>query len=352
MKKKLLRMIAVVMAVLMAFTTLATTASAAGTVKSNRRFKYYVAIGDSIPAGHGLQGVEDGDPYTLDNQMERTGPNIIKGSYPQLVRDAIGADAYKLAREMYMTPNILRVIDPAYDKEIARPENYYDRFWTEYCYLAAQGTSYLDDTDYLRETAQAAIRKADIITINLGNNDTFSKAMMDPYMRTAYYAFGMNIQPALTMIRDQYQPIETEEQFLEMYGSYDEFMNLVHKYTEEYKQNYERLIKRIRKLNPDCEIYVLGVYNLFGQAEGGWLLQEFLEEENKNLINELKRFYTKESKWRNEITYVNVKNTETWETEPMYSPLYYLHFLISCHPTFKGHQYMANQVIKAINKNG
>jgi len=352
MKKRMKKAIALTMVLILLLSVGVLQAAAASVVKSKRTFKNYVVIGDSIAAGYAMNGIIPDYPYTPDNQLHMTGKEVIEGSYPQIVGDAIHAKSvYKLAREEYTAKNILRLIDPEYDAEMAKPENYYDRFETEFNYYVAQ-FGQPGDVDYMKRTAVEAIINADVITINLGNNDTFTMALMEPVIRTQYYTYGMAMQPALTALSGTYQNADSLEDWLAMYGSYRDLFTALDENTKEYEKNYDRLVARVRELNPDCEIYVVGMYNLFGQAEPqGGVIQSLCEEMNEELMAELETYYTKTSKWKNDITYVDVSGTEVWDNFPMYTPFFYTNFIVFVHPTPAGHLYMANQIIKAMNKN-
>jgi len=349
--KKLPRRIFAAAMVLAMILVCALPSFAAGTVKSKRHFDNYVIIGDSIAAGYGLNGMIKDFPYTPDNQMTWAGDTVVEGSYPQIVSDAIGAKKVtKLAREAYIAPNILRLIDPEYDAELCKPENYYERFVSECTYMIANPIEPAE-TERLKVVAVDAISTADVITINLGNNDTFTCALMDPIYRSLYYSYGMAAQPAMTALRGNYVAPKSVDQLISMVGSYKDLFTKLDENTKKFEKNYDRMIKRIRELNPDCEIYVIGMYNLFAQAEPqGGMIQSLLEEENEKLSNELKDYFTVRSKYKKEIYYVDVYNTKVWDNFPLYTPLYYMCIMMGSHPDFEGHQYMANQIIKTMNK--
>jgi len=321
---------------------------AASTIKCKRSFKNYVCIGDSIPAGYGLSSKDDDDPYSAENTFTINEEAFVEGSYPQLLFDAMGAkNGFKLAYEAWTAKCVLRIIDPSYEEELTYPANYYDRF--------ESGNTLSTFTDKqlktMRKQAKKALKNADVVTIELGNNDTFTISLQEAYVRTMYYSYGMGYQAALTAFEGEYHAIESAEDYFAMIGYYQDFFSTVDKNILKYEENYDRIIKRIRQLNPDCEIYVIGMYNLFGSLKPEGVVQTVMEDLNLKLSNELKNYYTKESPYRNEITYVGVLDTEVWETYPYYDYRYWTNFIMSIHPTFKGHRYIANQVIRKMNKN-
>ena len=72
--------------------------------------------------------------------------------------------------------------------------------------------------------------------------------------------------------------------------------------------------------------------------------------DRKIFANELQDFATRRASFRNDVTYVDVANTETHYIGDVNSPFYYMEFLVGCHPSPAGHLYMANQIIDAMNK--
>lgn len=359
MKLWMKRLTALCLALLMSVSLLAVTASAEGTksyratVTCKRTFRHVTVIGDSIPSGYGLNGLIPFYPYTLENYMTMCGPFVVPGSYPDLVSKAVGAEwTYKLAREAYTTINILRILDPAYEESMNEPKHYYDRFVSDLMGLSASSEYPLDQA-FTRLTATEAVKHSDAIIINLANNDTFSMALGEPFFKPMYYAGGMTAMAALSALEGKLQTIDSLEEWVEAVGGMHTFERALWRNEAKYEENFDRLMKRIRTLNPDAEIYVVGMYNLFGQNKPVWgLLRNWTARLNVRLIQELKTFYTKESAYRNDLHYVSVVDTDVWDTQPMYSPFYYMNFLVQIHPTPEGHLYMANQIIKAMNKNG
>ena len=359
MKKLMKRLTALCLAFLMSVSVFAVTAAAEGkrswraTVPSSRTFRHVTVIGDSIPSGYGLNGLIPFYPYTLENYMRMSGPFVVPGSYPDLVGKAVGAKwVYKLAREAYTTINILRILDPSYEEAMNEPRHYYDRFVSDLMGMAAS-SEYPLDMPFIRVTATQAVKNSDAIIINLANNDTFSLALGEPIFKSMYYAGGMTAMAALSALEGKLQTIGSLEEWVEAVGGIHTFERSLWRNEVQYEENFDRLIKRIRELNPKAEIYVVGMYNLFGQNKPEWgLLRNWTARLNVRLIRKLKRFYTKKSAYRNEIHYVSVVDTDVWNTWPMYSPFYYMNFLVQIHPTPEGHLYMANQILNSMNQNG
>jgi len=322
----------------------------ASALTSKKKYKNYVVIGDSIAAGYGLNTWGD-NPDNGINEITLHHGEIVEGSYVQIVSDAIGAkNTYNLARESYTAPCFLRILDPEYDKELAQPENYYERFLSECAYVVPEFWGGYSDLQNNKSNMVSYIKKADVITINLGNNDTFSTSLMGAYYRTLYYMYGMAAQPFLTALKGDLQTADSLEDIINMVGGYEFMLSELEERTALYEQNYDRLIKRIRELNPDCDIYYVGMYNVFKNVEpqNGTIVSA-LSESGVELADELRDYVTNRSAYKNEITYVDVSDTEVWSSWPMYTPVYWMQFLVHVHPSYNGHAYMASQIVKTMN---
>jgi len=353
MKKFVKRAVALSLALVMLL-SVGILQSFAATVKSKRTFKNYVVIGDSIAAGACLKQIIKDNPYDAMNWL-MNGDEIVEGSYPQLVRDAVGAKStYKLAREGWTTKNVLRIIDPTYEEELAQPENYYERYETQATYFFSKVVGHPNEVNEMRDTATDAIKNADVVTVHLGNNDTFTVVLEAYYLHYMHAVLGIPLQSLLTFMKNEYVPITSWQQLFEAYHISDisDFLTMCDQAIVQYEANYDRLIGRIRELNPDCEIYTVGMYNIFAQSGPEWFpLQPFLAERNADEIEELADYYTNRSAYKDEVTYVDISDTEVWWSFPMYTPLYWSTMVVFTHPTFEGHEYIANQIIRAMNKN-
>ena len=306
-------------------------------------------IGDSIAAGYGLSE----DVNSLQNQLTLHGNTIVDGSYPQILRDEAGFDVvYKDARESYTAINFLRMLDDDYDTELARPENYYLRFLSECTYILPKIFGGIDDTQYLQNNIKDHIANSDAIIINLGNNDTFTMALLDFMLRTLYYIYGGAAQPAMTALKGKFTPATSLADVIAMTGgTYADIFTKEEEYLQLFKQNMDRMIGVIRKLNPTAKIYYYGMYNTFEYAEPkDDETRLFLYQAGVDLCTKLETYAKQECAYKDEITYVDVLGTETWASDPVTSPMYWLRFLVHCHPDYVGHRYMADQMMIAMGK--
>jgi len=353
MKKTFRMAVSMLLVLVMALSVCLVPAFAATGVRTSKnQYNTYLVIGDSIAAGYGLNCQED-DPYTWGNQMAVHHGEIVPNSYASLVSKATGSNVINSARESFTASVYLRMLDPEYEEWICQPENYYDRFLSEVAYFTPKAFMGTDDIPELQENMVQYVKEADVITINLGNNDIVTNSMMDAMYRTLYYAFGMEMQPVMTALRGEFQMIDSLTDLFSMVGSYQLYSSAVETNTKKYKQNYERLIKRIYELNPAVELYYLGMYNSFAEVEPqDDAIVSWLRTDGDRLAKELKTFVTKQSKYRNKVNFVDVSDAEVWPTDTVYSPQFMMAFVLHSHPDFNGHRYIANQIIASMNKNG
>ena len=115
----------------------------------------------------------------------------------------------------------------------------------------------------------------------------------------------------------------------------------------------DRMIRAIRQLNPTAEIYYVGMYNTFEYAEPeDDAIRDFLYQAGVDLCNKLEHYAKEECAFRNDIHYVDVLGTQVWKSDTIYSPSYWLRFLVHCHPDYEGHRFMAEQIMKAMGMDG
>ena len=356
MKKKLTKILAVVLVVTMIAGISAYAAG--GKVEHTRHVGTYVCIGDSIAAGYGMNG--DSDPlgtYGLLNRFAVGHGELVDGTYPKLVSEGLTADkTYNLSRSAFMTVDWLRLLDPEFEEELSQPENYLDRFCSE-CDMFFTGITDIGDLLSLSETAIEAVKEADVITLNVGSNDIATYALLINIYKAMYLTYGMSAEAALTAIEGKMSSGATIEDLIEMVsldGGFKLITEDMETGYENFKKYWTRLVERIHELNPDAEIYQVGVYNIFDTVT---LTQFSTEPELKDWgweqcekTNNFTRYESESSKYL--TGFVDVRGTETWDIPPMTDPSFLINFLIIVHPDAAGHEFIANQILDAINLKG
>ena len=195
------------------------------------------------------------------------------------------------------------------------------------------------------------IATADAIVINLGNNDTFTMALLDFFLRSEYYVYGMAAQPALSALKGKLNAATSLNDLIQMFGgTYADIFTKEEEYLQLFKKNMDRMIGVIRKMNPTAEIYYMGMYNTFEYAQPeDDAIRDFLYQAGVDLCNKLEVYAKQECAYRNDIHYVDVLGTQVWKSDTIYSPSYWLRFLVHCHPDYDGHRFMAEQLMNAMS---
>ncbi|MBO7689802.1 MAG: hypothetical protein J6T14_03045 [Clostridia bacterium] len=351
MKQRMTKLLAGLLTMAMLATLVSVLAYGVDEPVNTQRKLNYLVIGDSIAAGYGMHPV-NGNPDDPGNQFTLHHGQLVDGTYPKIVAEKIGATSViNTARESYTTTNYLRMIDPAFDAELARPENYYERFLSECTFIMPKLFGGIDDLTTLKTNMVRYIQEADIITIGIGNNDTFTAALLSSFFRTLYYMYGMSGQIPLTALKGQLQAITSVDQLVAMAGGYTDIFTELARRVVIYEKNYDRLIQRILELNPDVDIYYVGMYNTFAdvQPADSDLVVQF-REQGDILSGELKNYVKKVSPYRNVVHYVDMTGVEVWPSVPVDNVMFYMTFLVHCHPDYTGHAFMAGKLVKAMKK--
>ena len=354
MKQRISKILAVVLAMVMLATVGSLFAFAVGeNGQPKKKGLNYLIIGDSIAAGYGMHP-NNGNPDDIGNQMTLHHGDLVDGTYPKIVSEAIGATTtINTARESFTTANYLRMIDHEYDVELTYPQNYYERFLSQCTFIMPKLFGGLDDIQVLKDNMVRYIQEADVITIGIGNNDTFTSALLSPMFRTLYYAYGMAGQVPLTMLKGHLNAIASVDQLVEMAGGYNDIFTELARRVVVYEKNYDRLIKAILAINPDVDLYYVGMYNTFAdvQPADSDLVRQF-RDQGEVLSAELKNYVTKVSPYRKHVHYVNVGHVEVWPSVPVDNIMFYMTFLVHSHPDYTGHQQIANRILKSMRKYG
>ena len=300
----------------------------------------YTVLGDSIPTGYGLL-------FDSNGTAIRPSGELVPGSYPQLFGSAIGAaETNILCRDGFRTTETLRLIDPSFEQELQVAGNEQNRFFSD-----AFVSEFADMTpEEFRELQSKAIRQveqADIITINLANNDTLTYALMHNIIKSEYYdSYGLHPDLRESLIGFLGSllgvgPVISGTDFLvtalafmmEGFGTYQTLWN--------------RMIPRILELNPDVEIYVVGMYNPFQHLKlTDFSLVEFGRIANV-FVNMVNDFMKNGSPYSDRYTFVDVPDTEVFSMNAVTNPGFAEDFILKIHPNQAGHQYITQQLLSA-----
>ena len=280
MKKVMTKVIASLMAVLMLTAVLASSALAA-TSSNVKQYKTYVCVGDSVASGFGLPD------YNRRGNIVVYGKDI-QGSYGSIVADAVGAKAnghYYPCAYPGFTSAIFRYVFT---------DNYTPREWEKnqlenFSYNVYTPSVLAKERTHIRN----AVKAADLVTLDLGVNDTWYSTISLIY-EIANYGTVIGVEPRQTLAEElaKYGSLETVIRNALFYlAGFAEnpqlwatfwgwWIDNLATYFLQYQDNYNAIIQGIYDLNPDVTVVCLASGNSFralnltpGQRSGSYKIQ-------------------------------------------------------------------------------
>ncbi|MBQ8926611.1 MAG: hypothetical protein IJ051_10210 [Clostridia bacterium] len=259
MKKKISRLLAVVLACVLMVSTVAVTAFAAN--RNNvKQYGTYVCLGDSVASGFGLPDYNKYGKKVVYKQR-------IKGSYADHIARDTGAKFYSLAYPGFTSGSLRYELS----------DNYKMKWWELDQLANFSGGAYTKKwLDNEKAHIRSTIRKADLITIDIGVNDSWYGTIALIYAIAKYGKItGSAPRKALdaelaeygswgTVVRNAMYYLagfaENPDKWAKFWAAWGE--NLA-TYFVQYQQNYNAIIEQIYKLNPDVTIVALSSANSF-----------------------------------------------------------------------------------------
>ena len=351
MRKHLTHLLSLLLAVMLIVSLLAVGGAAADV----KHYDTYTVLGDSIAAGYGLDTYPVEEPAILDGTR-------VEGSYADIVGDTVGCVNYNNCAHCGN-----RAVDINF---LVNPEATGDEL-TIY-YLASALNLDVTTEEGLANAAaviaqeraktQEAVRNADLITINCGSNDSLTYAftvygiahMNDDPADAASQADFMEMLGKIPLIGTTLQSLSSMTQTLKFIAELKTYMDMGQ---EQFKQNWDELIAAIRKVNPDCTIVAVAMYNPF---------QTVTLTKNTTLpvgqlawlsIQTLNNYMASESAMKDEYIMAYAPNPEVHEFPPLLDDNGSITPFIESlrhgtHPTANGHAYMAEKIIEVLPKEG
>ena len=349
MRKQLTHLLSLLLAVMLIVSLLAVGGAAADV----KHYDTYTVLGDSIAAGYGLDTYPVPEPAILDGTR-------VEGSYADLVGKAVGCVNYNNCAHCGN-----RAVDINF---LVNPEATGDEL-TIY-YLASALNLDVTTEEGLANAAavlaqeraktQDAVKNADLITINCGSNDSLTYAftvygiahMNDDPAEAASQAEFMEMLGKIPLIGSTLQSLNSMTQTLKFVAELKTYMDMGQ---EQFKQNWDELIAAIRKVNPDCTIVAVAMYNPF---------QTVTLTKNTTLpvgqlawlsIQTLNNYMASESAMKDEYIMAYAPNPEVHEFPPLLDDNGSITPFIESlrhgtHPTANGHAYMAEKIISVLPK--
>lgn len=356
--KKSLKYVSLTLAIVM---LLALCVPALADGKKYPLYDNYMCVGDSIAAGCALtkDGSEayfdnEGDDYTYvyDTDYLYWGFDFTASpqAYHSIVANELGSKLQQCARSGLRAVELRYFLEGVY--------NDYDetRSWGN-TYFDTDGNGFtLADLDALNAAVNypEQIRKADLITINLGSNDVFS------------FALGVALNE---MTSDSTNPqLETIKKFLESGGSIGAaFGKLVdfcdtagttarlisvvtsalYKAYNQFTVNYDAVLKKVYEINPEITVVGVGVYNPLKYIKLSSDSSMDISSLATSMVNKINDHINRQSDSYSNYYYADVVGTETYDMS-YDDKFFWEYFTLKVHPTIAGHEYMAQQILDVL----
>lgn len=357
MKLTFKKSLALILALIMAFSCLSLTSFAAN--KENLAFKVqgkggYLAIGDSIGMGCGSDG------YYLGHYHGNYDYRDCEGSYVTQIANAVGCDIPSHSMgdpNSNFYPFCYPGMTTAVALDLYGIDDGYTDYEFDYPYYHAM-LRYFGTPTSIPSTRDAdpkyeadgevqhyvegesgrcgdiieLTKNAELITIELGMCDVFYRAY--------------RIISEGTLLAD----LQIDISVLSKAGDIvSEALRLLKDGFENFKAQYPLLLKGVRELNPTAPILICGSFNLVDDVT---LLDETmfpLGTIMTNITDQMNKLY---EQWAKEygVTFVDIHNCETYATETDMAFLgdYMNDTLVASHPSQIGHDYIARQFLAAL----
>ncbi len=261
-----------------------------------------------------------------ENVLWKASWPVVDGSYPQYVGQAIGANKIYQDAHIGLRSHDLRYLlcedypgDIAVGWRVPTTDNYRT---VDPAGLAEVRKQYYNH-----------IKKADVITLGIGINDlTIPSGILDNVQ-------GENLNLALAfwgdMLGNAYKLVDNAAYMAQV-------STLLIGFYRQYVTNFNAIIQKIKEINPNAKLLVIGYYNAAQDAfikgalpvDIGALVTPFIDLFNSHAAG---------AAAGNGYTYVKMEHIDTLfcdRTSPGY--------LNDNHPTAYGHQQMANAILAAL----
>ena len=333
--------------------------------RSYEPYKYYMCVGDSIAAGCAL--TKDGSETYFDQKTDdyTTVYNLdyiyigydyetVPTAYHSLVADSLDAKLLQYARSG------LRAVEFRYFLEGVYNDYDKDRVWDN-TYFDNDGNGFtLADLDAMNAKMNypEAVKKTNVISVNVGSNDVFSFTLNVVLREMTEDTNNDALKDIKDFLNNGGALGTAFGKLIEYCQSVGQMAKLTTLITttfarayEQFEENYDAVVKKVYELNPDITFVAVGVYNPFKHfrlSDGSNLDLSGLAAPIVARINaHLKQLSYK----YDNFYYSNVVGTETYDMN--YNDKYFWeYFSLKVHPTLGGHQYMAEQILSVLPERG
>lgn len=316
--------------------------------------KSLVILGDSIAAGFGLA---PGSTDMVSQVLQMPHGEFTPNSWPLAIRDKYGFSketSVNLSRSMWRCDEFLRLLDPAFEAELCKPENTFEQYMSDYLMFFTEVTAPGDALRLARQI-KGVIAQADVLVFSLCSNDIMTATICKPLMIPFYHVFGRQACYALASVTQGKLQLPTTPEGLAKFAlgtlEFDDLATDARKRTQKFFVNYDRLLSIIYQLNPDVEIYTMGMTQPFKN------LKTINDQDstlfaplNAETIEAIKTYVTKQSRYADRVKYVDCSDVGGHGFGNAYSAQFLLDFVVHVHPDAANHQRIAKHVSAAFDK--
>ncbi len=357
--KKTRKLIALLLALVLTMSVLAVSAFAA----QKKQYHAYTFFGDSVTAAAGLPSYYSFYHYNAETgKIEGTaeGQRVI-GSYADRVAAGVGINNglenyYNESHSGWRTSEVREILDPGYyndDGEVAKALSK----------AMANGKAIAEPAE-LRSRVIDEIKKSDLITLDLGSNDVQLPiimslySVMNPTASADYKAWAL--EELLNQFGTQMEVISYLAQAVAAMHGIEFALETIGKATltglNKFRVNYPVIINAIHDLNPNADIYVIGLYNPLSDTKVSDSIPIPIGKVLDPMILSMNLYLSQLNPARQYYTYVDAFNTAVLGTinvmdligDGGLSAEGMGDYTLYVHPSEEGHAYIANQVLKAI----
>lgn len=368
------KIISIILVLVMAF-SLCATAAFADNAKSGIQMNpskdinkdnkiIYTALGASESNGYGLPeyNIVNGK---ADNRIYKYA-HVVDEAYPAIFSRAINATVFNQDCLAGMrSEDLLYLIDPSYNGDEYTHGMAFGNYVMVENGIIKDG---INSVSQLRSLYQKHVKEADVITVSIGMNNfaQYIRKQLErsangnaPYdMPLSEDAENMLNSPMFKEMRTMLYAAATAAKL--PVGYVEVVMKaLAYTYTDNLK-SFDRIIDRIYEVNPNAEVYVLGLYNALPQL---YLINNMFDigQYNAKLMSSVNDHYmstvSKKAQAGKHITYVDIWNTETWGVPNNLLGTDFYNKLMAensknAHPDYNGHEYVYEQLAAKAKANG
>ncbi len=360
------RFISILLALIMVFSlgvaAFAEPADAGTGDSGNKSTKLvYTALGDSTSNGYGLA------EYKMEERIYKYALDV-KQSYPSMFSRALQADVfYQDCLAGLRSEDMLYLIDANYDGDAyTHGQAFGDYVMNDLKHDKIDG-KYITDPQQLRDAYTKHVKEADVITLDIGLNNfgQFIKKQIELYQSTGKaYEMDFDSEMEAMLTSKMFEGMrDAMLKILQVLGLSDlgladvALRSMVYSYVDNFRA-FDQIIDCIYELNPDVDLYVLGLYNSFSELylvgktfDIGQYYAQLLQGVNQH-YKDYGNNYPGCS-----YTYVDIFNVETFGLPTALLGTDFLNALTAdnnrnAHPNYNGHVYVYEQLYKAATENG